>query len=128
MGKKSQHLPFPQIYAHFFHIPHSIYLILLQNMVPNKHNNFTNKCKSTQNGVGKKYFAIIYCANYSILLWQPSCVVKQTRVSQNAQKMCSAVQNCEKCSETHFNFIKSCSQIEKHSLQICVIVVPEYIA
>ena len=41
--------------------------------------------------------------------------VKQSRVSQNAQKMCSAVQNHEKRSETRLNFIKSCSQIEKRS-------------
>ena len=41
--------------------------------------------------------------------------VKQSGVSQNAQKMCSAVQNREKRSETRFNLIKSCSQSEKCS-------------
>ena len=41
--------------------------------------------------------------------------VKQSRVSQNAQKMCSAVQNREKRSETRLNFIKSCRQIEERS-------------
>ena len=40
---------------------------------------------------------------------------KQSGVSQNEQKMCSAVQNHEKRSETRFNFIKLCSQIEKRS-------------